>query len=169
MNSAQRPDNSPPTPTLPRKNAEESGRDPPRKPIPKHARVATGFRSTRSTLPPVNIGESGEPSADLPDESEQSVEAGRRRFTRRSKITAAVLAVVALWVVVSVLMVVVAAEHVHQGEAAVQSARQGLSADGILSGKPVGSLRSAESSFSSAHGLLSSPLLWPVDDELQPV
>ena len=111
----------------------------------------------------MNIGESGEPSADLPDESEQSVEAGRRRFTRRSKITAAVLAVVALWVVVSVLMVVVAAEHVHQGEAAVQSARQGLSADGILSGKPVGSLRSAESSFSSAHGLLSSPLLWPVD------
>ena len=52
----------------------------------------------------------------------------------------AVLAVVALWVVVSVLMVVVAAEHVHQGEAAVQSARQGLSADGILSGAPVGSL-----------------------------
>ena len=45
----------------------------------------------------------------------------------------------------------------------MQSARQGLSADGILSGAPVGSLRSAESSFSTAHGLLSSPLLWPVD------
>ena len=63
----------------------------------------------------------------------------------------------------AVIVVVVAADHIHHGEAAVQSARQGLSADGILSGAPVASLRSAESSFSSAHGLLSSPLLWPVD------
>ena len=36
--------------------------------------------------------------------------------------------------------VVVAADHIHHGEAAVQSARQGLSADAILSGAPVGSL-----------------------------
>jgi hypothetical protein len=111
----------------------------------------------------VKKGEPGQPSADLPDGSERSDAPRRRRFTRRSKITAAVVAVVALWIVAAILDVVVAADHVHQGEAAVQSARQGLSADGILSGAPVGSLRSAESSFSTAHGLLSSPLLWPVD------
>ncbi len=57
----------------------------------------------------------------------------------------------------------VAADHIHHGEAAVQSARQGLSADGILSGAPDASLRTAESSFGSAHSMLSSPLLWPVD------
>jgi len=58
---------------------------------------------------------------------------------------------------------VLAAAHIHHGEAAVQSARQGLSADGILSGAPLASLDSAATSFSAAHGLLSSPLLWPVD------
>jgi Protein of unknown function (DUF4012) len=74
-----------------------------------------------------------------------------------------VVALVAIWAVVAVVDVVIAADHIHHGEAAVQSARQGLSADGILSGAPAGSLRSAETSFSDAHGLLSSPLLWPVD------
>lgn len=108
-------------------------------------------------------GEPGAPSSDLPDGSERSDAPQRRRFTRRWKITAAVIAVVAIWAVVAVVDVVVAADHIHRGEAAVQSARQGLSADGILSGAPVGSLRSAESNFSTAHGLLSSPLLWPVD------
>ena len=68
-----------------------------------------------------------------------------------------------IWAVAAVIDVVVAADHIHHGEAAVQSARQGLSADAILSGAPVASLRSAQSSFTSAHGLLSSPLLWPVD------
>jgi len=74
-----------------------------------------------------------------------------------------VIALVVIWAVAAVIDVVVAADHIHHGEAAVQSARQGLSADAILSGAPVGSLRSAQSSFSTAHGLLSSPLLWPVD------
>jgi hypothetical protein len=74
-----------------------------------------------------------------------------------------VIALVVVWAVAAVIDVVVAADHIHHGEAAVQSARQGLSADAILSGAPVGSLRSAQSSFSTAHGLLSSPLLWPVD------
>ena len=68
-----------------------------------------------------------------------------------------------VWAVAVVVDALVAAEHIRHGEAAVQSARPGLSADGILSGAPVGSLRSAESDFGSAHGLLSSPLLWPVD------
>lgn len=74
----------------------------------------------------------------------------------------AVLALVVLWIVAAAIVVVVAADHVHQGERSVQSARQGLSADGILSGAPTSSLRSAASSFGSAHSLLSSPLLWPV-------
>ena len=73
------------------------------------------------------------------------------------------IALVVIWAVAAVIDVVVAADHIHHGEAAVQSARQGLSADAILSGAPAGSLRSAQSSFSSAHALLSLPLLWPVD------
>jgi hypothetical protein len=84
-------------------------------------------------------------------------------LARRRKITVVVLAFVVLWAVVVVVVVVVAADRVHHGESAVQSARRGLSADGILSGAPNQSLRSAESSFGSAHALLSSPLLWPVD------
>ena len=108
-------------------------------------------------------GEPGEPSADTPESSAQDDGPGRQRFTRRRKITAAVVAIFALWAAVSIVDVVVAADHIHHGEAAVQSARQGLSADGILSGAPVGSLRSAETNFSSAHSLLTSPLLWPVD------
>jgi hypothetical protein len=111
----------------------------------------------------VKNAEPGEPSAGLPDVSEPIDAPRRRRFTRRSKITAAVLALVVVWIVAAVIDVVVASEHIHEGQSAVESARQGLSADGILSGAPVGSLRSAESSFGAAHGLLSSPLLWPVD------
>jgi hypothetical protein len=111
----------------------------------------------------VEDGEPGGPSADLPDGPERRRAPGGRRFTRRWKITVAVVALVALWAVAAVICVVVAAEHIHRGEAAVESARQGLSADGILSGAPTGSLRSADASFSSAHSLLSSPLLWPVD------
>jgi Protein of unknown function (DUF4012) len=117
----------------------------------------------RSTLPAVKSGEPGDPSADLPDGPERSDAPGRRRFSRRSKITAVVIALVVIWVTAAVIDLVVAAGHIRHGEAAVQSARQGLSADGILSGAPVGSLRSAQSNFSSAHGLLSSPLLWPVE------
>ncbi len=115
------------------------------------------------SLPPVDDGEPGGQSADLSDGSEPSGTPGRRRFSRRSKITAAVIALVAVWAIAVVIVVAVAAEHVHHGQAEVQSARQGLSADGILTGAPTASLRSAQSDFSSAHGLLSSPLLWPVD------
>jgi hypothetical protein len=74
-----------------------------------------------------------------------------------------VVALVVLWAVAVALVLVVAASHIRHGEAAVQSAKQGLSANGILSGAPLASLDSAATSFSAAHGLLSSPLLWPVD------
>src|SRR3984957_6821068 len=124
----------------------------------------------RSTLPAVKSGEPrdpraepGDPSADLPDGPEQSDAPERKRFSRRRKITFAVVALVAIWAAGAVIELVVAADHLRHGESAVQSARQGLSADGILSGAPVGSLRSAQADFASAHGLLSSPLLWPVD------
>lgn len=117
----------------------------------------------RSTLPAVMSEEPGDPSADPPDGPEPIDAAGPRRWSRRWKVGAAVVALVVIWAVAAVVDVVVAADHIHHGEAAVQSARQGLSADGILSGAPVGSLRSAQSNFASAHGLLSSPLLWPVD------
>ncbi len=108
-------------------------------------------------------GEHGKPSADLPIGPERSGASGPRRFTRRWKITVGIVAVVVVWAVAVLVDVLVAAQHIHHGQAAVQSARSGLSADGILSGAPVGSLRSAESDFSSARSLLSSPLLWPVD------
>jgi len=132
--------------------------------------MAVGGGLYRSTLPAVKSGEpgdprgeAGDPSADLPDGPEQSDAPERRRFSRRWKITAAVVALVAIWGGAAVIELVVAADHLRHGEAAVQSARQGLSADGILSGAPVESLRTAQADFASAHGLLSSPLLWPVD------
>jgi Protein of unknown function (DUF4012) len=87
----------------------------------------------------------------------------RRRRTRRRRIAAAAGVLVALWVVAVVVDLVLAAEHLHHGTAEVQSARRSLSADGVLSGAPVGPLQAAASSFSAARDLLSSPLLWPVD------
>ena len=157
------PDNSPLAPSPSRESAENPSSDDRRERSVDRSPAATGFQDSRSTLPPVKNGEPGAPSSDLTDGSERSDAPRRRRLTRRWKITAAVIAVAAIWVVAAAVDVVVAAEHIHHGEAAVQSARQGFSADGILSGAPVGSLRSAESNFSTAHGLLSSPLLWPVD------
>jgi hypothetical protein len=74
-----------------------------------------------------------------------------------------VLTLFVLWVALSGLTVLLAARHVQQGADQVQTARGLLSADGLLSGAPLNPLREAESSFSSAHSLLSSPLLWPVD------
>jgi len=118
-----------------------------------------------STLPPVKNGDPGGPSAEaqLPTRSAPSSTPVRRRFTTRRKIATAIGVLVAVWAVAVVVDVVVAARHIHQGEAAVQTARRGLSANGVLSGAPVGPLRAAQASFSTAHGLLSSPLLWPVD------
>jgi hypothetical protein len=114
----------------------------------------------------VNKGEPGGPSAEAADPTPSgrtSATPRRGRFTRRSKIVVAVLAVVVVWVVVDIVVLVLAAGHIRHGETAVQSAKQGLSANGILSGAPVSSLNSAATSFSAAHSLLSSPLLWPVD------
>jgi hypothetical protein len=124
--------------------------------------AALGFRHARSTLRPVDDGEPGRPSDEPFGGSERNQARGRRRFTRRRKLTLAALALVVLWIVAAGVVMVVAADHVHKGEQSVQSARRGLSADGILSGAPTSSLRSAASSFGSAHSLLSSPLLWPV-------
>jgi hypothetical protein len=73
------------------------------------------------------------------------------------------VALFVLWVVVSGLTVLLAARHVQQGAQQVQAARGTLSADGLLSGAPLQPLHQAEASFSSAHSLLSSPLLWPID------
>ncbi len=135
-------------------------------PIPANGReVPVGSQGPGSTLPPVKNGDPVGPSAEaqLPTRSAPSSTPVRRRFTTRWKIAAAMGVLVAIWAVAAVVDVVVAARHIHQGEAAVQTARQGLSANGVLSGAPVGPLRAAEASFNTAHGLLSSPLLWPVD------
>jgi hypothetical protein len=74
-----------------------------------------------------------------------------------------VIALFVVWMAASAFDVVVAARHLRQGAAQVQAARSTLSADGLLSGAPLTPLRSAETDFTSAHSLLSSPLLWPVD------
>jgi hypothetical protein len=87
----------------------------------------------------------------------------RRRRRRRRVILGVVLGLIVVWAAASALDVFLAARHVRQGADEVQSARSSLSADGLLSGAPLAPLRSAESSFASAHRLLSSPLLWPVD------
>ena len=126
-------------------------------------RVAPRLQGPRSTLPAVK---NGEPDGPAPTSPPGPIRPRYRCVgvaARRWRITAAVIAIVVIWAVAAVIDVVIAADHIHHGEAAVQSARQGLSSDAILSGAPAGSLRSAQSSFSSAHGLLSSPMLWPVD------
>jgi hypothetical protein len=87
----------------------------------------------------------------------------RSRRSRRRRIIGVIVALFVLWVVLSGLTVLLAARHVQQGANQVQTARSSLSADGLLSGAPLSPLREAEASFSSAHSLLSSPLLWPVD------
>jgi hypothetical protein len=87
----------------------------------------------------------------------------RRSLSRRRKVVVGVAALLVVWAVVAVVDVVLAADHIHQGQAQVQAARGTLSANGVLSGAPVGALHAAAGSFSAAHGLLSSPLLWPVD------
>ena len=76
---------------------------------------------------------------------------------------AAVVAVVVIWGVAVIVEVVLAYNHIHQGQAEVQAARARLSANEVLTGAPEGDLRAAANSFGAAHSLLSSPLLWPVD------
>jgi hypothetical protein len=87
----------------------------------------------------------------------------RRSRWRRRRVIGVVVTLFVLWVVLSGLTVLLAARHVQRGADQVQTARNTLSADGLLSGAPLQPLRQAEANFSSAHGLLSSPLLWPVD------
>ncbi len=127
--------------------------------------MTIGPRGTGSTLQPVKNGEPGGPSAEdhPPTGSGASSAPVRPRVATRRRVVLVVGVLVALWAVAAVIDVAVAAEHIHQGQSAVQSARQDLSADGILSGTPVGPLHAATTNFSAAHGLLSSPLLWPVD------
>jgi hypothetical protein len=116
----------------------------------------------------VNNGEPGERRAEehlstRTDRDHAPGRRSRRRWTTRRRVIVAVVALVAIWAVAAVIDVVVAAEHIRQGETAIQSARQSLNATAVLSGAPVGPLHAAETSFGAAHGLLSSPLLWPVD------
>ncbi len=75
----------------------------------------------------------------------------------------ALVAVVAIWGVAVIVEVVLAYDHIHQGQAEVQAAKGRLSANEVLAGAPVGDLRAAANSFSAARSLLSSPLFWPVD------
>jgi hypothetical protein len=87
----------------------------------------------------------------------------RHRRSRRWKIVVALVAVLAIWGVAIIVEVVLAYDHIHQGQAEVQAAKGRLSANEVLTGAPVGDLRAAADSFSAARSMLSSPLLWPVD------
>ena len=62
-----------------------------------------------------------------------------------------------------ILIVVDAAEHVHDGANQITAVHRSLSADQLLSGALAAPLESAESNFASANSLLSSPVLWPID------
>ena len=74
-----------------------------------------------------------------------------------------VLGAVVIWAVVSILIVVDADEHVHDGANQITAVHRSLSADQLLSGALVAPLESAQSDFASANSLLSSPVLWPID------
>ena len=114
--------------------------------------------------PGVSDGLAGQSRADRPRaRSEEDPAPTRRRRSRRWRIVAAVVAVVVVWGVAVVVEVVLAYDHIHQGQAEVQAAKGKLSANEVLTGAPVGDLHAAADSFSAAHSLLSSPLLWPVD------
>ena len=95
--------------------------------------------------------------------SEEDPAPTRRRRSRRWRIVAALVAVVAIWGVVVIVEAVLAYNHIHQGQAEVQAARARLSANEVLTGAPEGDLRAAANNFGAAHSLLSSPLFWPVD------
>jgi hypothetical protein len=105
----------------------------------------------------------GQADSSPEDQTGGAAPARRRSRRKRRTILLVVLSLLVLWVAASAVDVLLAARHVQQGADQVQAARGSLSADGLLSGAPLAPLRSAESNFSSAHGLLSSPLLWPVD------
>ena len=102
------------------------------------------------------------PPEDLTASPAPTTKPSRLRRRRRT-VVLVVLSLLVLWVAASAVDVLLAARHVQQGANQVETARGSLSADGLLSGAPLAPLRSAESNFSSAHGLLSSPLLWPID------
>lgn len=88
----------------------------------------------------------------------------KRRFRPRPRtIVLLVLGLFVLWVAAVAVDTYLAARHVRQGADQVEQARAVLSADGVLSGAPLGPLRSAEADFASARSLLASPVLWPVD------
>jgi hypothetical protein len=120
-----------------------------------------GTGSDELTATPGPIQADG--TADPPAVPRRSRRASRARRTRRRRIIGIIATLFVLWLLLSGLTVLLAARHVQQGANQVQTARGTLSADGLLSGAPLGPLREAEASFSSAHSLLSSPLLWPVD------
>jgi len=89
---------------------------------------------------------------------------GGRRIRKRRRIVLGVAgAFLLIWSAAVAIDLLLAARHVRQGANQVQAAKATLSANGLISGTPLAPLRSAEGSFSSAHGLLASPLLWPVD------
>jgi hypothetical protein len=114
--------------------------------------------------PGVSAGLAGQSRADRRQarRDEDSIPTRRPR-SRRWKIVAALAAVVVIWGIAVIVEVVLAYDHIHQGQAEIQAAKGKLSANEVLTGAPVGDLRAAAESFSAAHSALSSPLLWPVD------
>jgi Protein of unknown function (DUF4012) len=120
----------------------------------------TGNDQRTATTGPDDADDGADHGADPPATAQRP---RRPRRSRRRRIIGVIVALFVLWVVLSGLTVLLAARHVQQGADQVQTARGTLSADGLLSGAPLNPLREAEASFSSAHSLLSSPLLWPVD------
>jgi hypothetical protein len=76
---------------------------------------------------------------------------------------AALLTVVVIWGIAVIVEAVLAYDQVQQGQSEVQTAKGKLSANEVLTGAPEGDLRAAANSFSAAHSILTSPLLWPVD------
>lgn len=123
-----------------------------------HSREGPAVRSSG-----VSDGLGGQPRADRNQLEDERAAPARRLRSRRQKIVAALVAVVVVWGLAVIVEALLAYQHIHQGQAQVQAARSKLSANEVLTGAPEGDLNAAASSFSAAHGLLSSPLFWPVD------
>ena len=71
------------------------------------------------------------------------------------------VAVCAVWLLVSVTLVLLARQHVNSGLNALERARGQLDAESLLNGEGLGALQAAERDFASAHGLAASPVFAP--------
>ncbi|HTT86522.1 MAG TPA: DUF4012 domain-containing protein [Acidimicrobiales bacterium] len=82
---------------------------------------------------------------------------------RRRLVVRGVIVVIILWCIGAAVVIALGVVHAEHGMADIQEAKAHLSASDVVSRAATGPLRSAGRQFTSASGLLHSPLLAPLD------